>query len=100
MDDVIALDRRISNQIDKGRGIRFSQEELDLLVLIGAIDVVKAAATEAMKKRAEARHQEREARMAEREGFGPRARISRQATEAEIEAASRRARRAFGGRDK
>jgi len=41
--------------IDRARGIRLSDEELDLLVFIGAIEVVKLAASAALKERAELR---------------------------------------------
>lgn len=59
MDDIIELDHRISVAIGRGRGIRLSDEELDVLVTIGAIEVVKLAASAALKDRAERRQQER-----------------------------------------
>jgi hypothetical protein len=65
MDSLIELDRRISRAIAKGKGIRFSDEELDLLVTVGAIDTLKSAASEALKAQAEARHLAREQRQRE-----------------------------------
>lgn len=59
MNDIIDLDHRISLAIDRAKGIRLSDEELDLLVAIGAIEVVKLAASAALKDRAERRQKER-----------------------------------------
>lgn len=56
MNDIIDLDHRISVAIDRARGIRLSDEELDLQGSIGAIEVVKLAASAALKERAELRH--------------------------------------------
>ena len=54
-----ALARRIARQIQLGRGMRFSQAELDLLVLTGAYEVVSSKAAEYQRRQAEARLAER-----------------------------------------
>ncbi|PSO12608.1 MULTISPECIES: hypothetical protein [unclassified Sphingobium] len=60
MDEIIELDQRISTAVVRGRGIRLSDEELDTLVQIGAIEVLKAAAGVALKQRTAVRQKERE----------------------------------------
>jgi hypothetical protein len=72
MEGLIELDGRISKAIARGKGIRFSDEELDLLVTVGAIDTLKSAASEALKAQAEARQLAREQRQREASEFlGP-----------------------------
>ena len=64
MEGLIELDGRISKAIVKGKGIRFSDEELALLVQVGAIEVLKRAAAEALKGQAEERRAAPESRRA------------------------------------
>lgn len=49
------LTRRLARQIDRGRGMRFSQAELDLLVLTGAYEMISSKAAEYQRRQAEAR---------------------------------------------
>lgn len=60
MDEIIDLDRRISRAINEGRGIRLNDEEVDILVSVGAVEVLKVAAAAALKEQAERRRRERE----------------------------------------
>ncbi|BAI95846.1 hypothetical protein Sj15T_01840 [Sphingobium sp. TA15] len=58
--DIIQLDRRVSRAISVGKGLRLTDEELDLLVAVGAIEVLKLAAGEALKIQAIQRQRERD----------------------------------------
>ncbi|MCE7798259.1 hypothetical protein LWE61_17115 [Sphingobium sufflavum] len=60
MNGLINLDRRVSRAAQSGKGICFSDEELDILVSIGAIEVLKAAAATALIAQAAKRQEERE----------------------------------------
>jgi len=93
MEDLIELDRRISKAIARGKGIRFSDEELDLLVSVGAIEKVKSAASEALKVQAAERQRAREERRAADSELPARRQPTRRPTEDEVMAASRRAER-------
>jgi hypothetical protein len=93
MEDLIELDRRISKAIVRGKGIRFSDKELDLLVSVGAIEKLKSAASEALKVQAAERQRARDERRAEQAEFQTRRQPMRQPTEEEVAAASRRAQR-------
>ena len=53
------LARRISNKIDRGRGMQISADELDLLVAIGANDLIQAKAAEYQRLRREVAAAER-----------------------------------------
>lgn len=59
------LDRQISRAIERGRGIRLSQEQLDILVAVGAIDRLKEAAADDLKRVARERgeHRRRQAEL-------------------------------------
>jgi hypothetical protein len=93
MEDLIELDRRISKAIARGKGIRFSDEELDLLVSVGAIEKLKSAASEALKVQAAQRQRARDERRAEEAELQTRRQPIRHPTEEETAAASRRAQR-------
>jgi hypothetical protein len=45
------LDRRISRKVDTRRGIRLTPEDLDLLVLSGALEALRGAVTVEQKSR-------------------------------------------------
>jgi hypothetical protein len=47
--------RRLSRRIDQGKGIMLSPEELDILVISGAYEVLAAFATEHLKELARQR---------------------------------------------
>ena len=78
MADLIELDRRISRAISRGRGLQLSDEELDILVSVGALEVLKAAAAEALKIQAEQRQRERSEYRAERTSALDEAELKRQ----------------------
>ena len=49
------LTRRLARAIDVGRGISLSSEDLDLLVISGAYEVLQKAVAEVLRQQAEAR---------------------------------------------
>ena len=49
------LTRRLARAIDVGRGISLSSEDLDLLVISGAYEVLQKAVAEVLREQAEAR---------------------------------------------
>lgn len=53
------LDRQISRAIERGRGIGLSQEQLDILVAVGAIDQLKDAAADDLRRVARERGEHR-----------------------------------------
>jgi len=63
-----ALVRRIARQIQLGRGMRFSQAELDLLVLTGAYEVVSLKAAEYQRRQAQERLAQRGSMSGRRRG--------------------------------
>lgn len=60
MTDISELARRFSRAAAVGRGIRFEADEVDLLVEIGAIDIIQAAAAVQLKERAKCRGAQRQ----------------------------------------
>jgi hypothetical protein len=59
MDPFTDLDRRISRALSKGRGMMFTQDDLDLLSTSGAYAVLRAAAEQELRTQADQRAQER-----------------------------------------
>jgi hypothetical protein len=49
------LTRKLARAIDVGRGISLSSEDLDLLVISGAYEVLQKAVAEVLRQQAEAR---------------------------------------------
>ena len=49
------LTRRLARAIDVGRGISLSSEDMDLLVISGAYEVLQKAVAEVLREQAEAR---------------------------------------------
>ena len=49
-DRLVSLDRKVSRAIERGRGLKISTEELDLLAELGLMDQVGKAKADALKQ--------------------------------------------------
>lgn len=53
------LDRRISRALEAGRGIKLSDEDLDIIAACGGVDAIRAKAAEELRERAKCRDVQR-----------------------------------------
>lgn len=52
---IVDVDRRITAAVDGGRGIKFTRDQLDLLVQLGVLDLVSSAKDKYLKDKANCR---------------------------------------------
>ena len=55
-DAILRLDRKIARAIQTERGINLKSEDLDLLTLVGAVNLLGKARSEILKEKAQCRH--------------------------------------------
>lgn len=55
-DAILRLDRKMARAIQTDRGINLKSEDLDLLTLVGAVNLLGKARSEILKEKAQCRH--------------------------------------------